>query len=199
MAAMRIAVVLAAGAGSRFQGDTHKLLAPFRGRPVVTWALEHALAAGLDRTWVVTGAVDLVAAGVVPAGVEALVNPRWAEGQATSLQAAVSAARALGDPVDCLVVGLGDQPMLAPAAWLAVATSTGRPIAVGLFGGQRRNPVRLDRECWDLLPDEGDAGARVVMRAHPDLVMEVACESDPTDIDTVEDLESAGSAQPPDQ
>jgi len=188
---MRIAVVLAAGAGSRFQGDTHKLLASFRGRPVVTWALEHALEAGLDRTWVVSGAVDLAAAGVVPAGVDVLVNPRWADGQATSLQVAVAAARALDPPADSLVVGLGDQPLLAPSAWQAVASSTGRPIAVGSYQGQRRNPVRLDRECWDLLPTDGDAGARVVMRQRPDLVMEVACESDPADIDTVEDLSSA--------
>ena len=133
MSVMRIAVVLAAGAGSRFQGDTHKLLADFRGQPVVTWALEHALAAGLDRTWAVTGAVDLVAAGVVPAGVDVLVNDRWAEGQATSLQVAVAAARALGTDAECLVVGLGDQPMLAPSAWQAVAASHGRPIAVGSF------------------------------------------------------------------
>ncbi len=193
-----VAVVLAAGAGSRFRGDTHKLLAPFRGRPVVGWALEHALAAGLDRTWVVTGAVDLVAAGVVPAGVEVLVNDRWAEGQATSLQVAVAAASAAGGAggaggaIDSIVAGLGDQPLVSPEAWQAVAASTGRPIGVAIYRGRRANPVRLDRECWDLLPREGDEGARVVFRERPDLVMEVPCVSDPTDIDTVDDLRSAG-------
>jgi molybdenum cofactor cytidylyltransferase len=189
----RIAVVLAAGAGSRFEGETHKLLAPFRGRPVVTWALEHALAAGLDRTWVVTGAVDLAAAGVVPPGVEVLVNERWAEGQATSLQVAVAAARPT--PAGCLVIGLGDQPLIAAEAWQAVAASSGRPIAVATYGGRRRNPVRIDREGWDLLQTEGDEGARVLWRQRPGLVMEVPCRSDPADIDTVADLQHPGLRQ----
>jgi len=190
----RIAVVLAAGAGCRFQGDTHKLLAPLRGRPVIAWALEHALAAGLEQTWLVTGAVDLAGAGVVPSGVEVLVNDRWQEGQATSLQVAVAAA--VSSAIGCLVVGLGDQPGVAPGAWRAVAASAGRPIGVATYSGQRRNPVRIDRSCWALLAQEGDAGARVLMRQRPDLVMEVACEpseSDPTDIDTLEDLRSAGA------
>lgn len=195
----RIAVVLAAGAGSRFHGDRHKLLAPFRGRTVVSWALEHAQAAELDRTWVVTGCVDLAAAGVVPPGVEVVVNDHWRQGQATSLQAAVAAARAAiesGAPIDCLVVGLGDQPLVTTAAWQAVASSTGAPIGVATYGGRRRNPVRIDRSCWDLLPAEGDEGARVLIRARPELVVEVACESDPADIDTVEDLRSTGAAGP---
>ena len=195
----RIAVVLAAGAGSRFHGDGHKLVAPFRGRPVVAWALEHAQAAGLDRTWVVTGCVDLLAAGVVPAGVEVLVNQRWREGQATSLQAAVAAAHAAteaGAVIDSVVVGLGDQPLVTPEAWRAVATSSGAPIGVASYNGRRRNPVRLDRACWGLLPATGDEGARVLFRARPDLVMEVPCDSDPTDIDTVEDLNAARATQP---
>jgi CTP:molybdopterin cytidylyltransferase MocA len=180
------AVVLAAGGGSRFAGPVHKLLAPFKGRPLVAWAIEHALEAGLDRTWVIAGAVDLAEAGLIPAGAAVLDNPRWAEGQATSLQVAVAAARAEG--LDAIVVGLGDQPLVPPGAWRSVAAADERPIAVATYGTKRRNPVRLSREVWDLLLAEGDEGARALIRQKPELVIEVACSGDPVDIDTVEDL-----------
>jgi CTP:molybdopterin cytidylyltransferase MocA len=180
------AVVLAAGGGARFAGPGHKLLAPFRGRPLVAWALEQALAAQLDRTWVVSGAVDLAGAGVVPPGVEVLHNPRWSEGQATSMQVAVGAARAAG--LDAIVIGLGDQPLVLATAWRAVASAEGGPIVVATYGSKRRNPVRLGQEVWDLLPTAGDEGARTLIGQKPGLVSEVACEGDPVDIDRVEDL-----------
>jgi CTP:molybdopterin cytidylyltransferase MocA len=146
----------------------------------------------LDQTWVVAGAVDLALAGVVPPGVTVLRNDQWRDGQATSLQVAVAAARAVPE-IESLVVGLGDQPLVAPAAWRAVASSQGRPIAVATYCGDRRNPVRIDRECWDLLPTAGDEGARLLVRERPELVMEVAVDAmgDPVDIDTVADLERA--------
>lgn len=199
------AVVLAAGGGSRFVapaaptsdlrfgphataegGDRPgaKLLAHWRGRPIVTWAVEHAQAAGLDATWVVSGAADLT--GALPAGAVVLHNPDWAEGQATSLQVAIEAARSAG--LEAVVVGLGDQPDVTPEAWRAVAAA-GSPIAAATYSGQRRNPVRLGHEIWDLLPRSGDAGARVVMRDRPELVVEVPCLGNPGDIDTVEDLQ----------
>lgn len=149
----------------------------------MSWALEAAVAAGLARTWVVTGAVDLSA--LVPDGVEILSNPNWAEGQATSLAVAITAARAAR--LDAIVVGLGDQPLVTAGAWRAVAASCA-PLAVATYGGRRRNPVRLGREVWDLLPDSGDEGARVLMRQRPEAIEEVPCEGDPVDIDTREDL-----------
>ena len=177
-------VLLAAGAGRRFEGDTHKLLAALVGRPVLAHALEAVLAAGFDEVIVVSGAVDV--AHLLPAGVRLVHNPDWAAGQAGSLQRAVAAAAQRGH--DAVVVGLGDQPRVPAGAWRRVASSPS-PIAVATYGGRRRNPVRLHRSVWPLLETGGDEGARTVMKAHPELVVEVPCDGDPLDVDTVDDLD----------
>lgn len=177
------AVVLAAGAGSRFTTPGHKLLADAGGTPVVVRAVAGALAAGLDEVLVVTGAVDLAA--VLPRGVRVVHNPSWVEGQASSLQAAVQAASAH----DAIVVGLGDQPSLAETSWRRVAAAVATPIAIATYEGRRGHPVRLASVTWPELPAEGDQGARAVMAVRPEWVTEVACPGPyPADIDTVEDL-----------
>lgn len=179
-----LGVVLAAGAGDRFAGPDHKLRAPFRGRPLVTWAVESACAAtALDEVIVVTGAVDL--ADLTPADATVVHNPDWSSGQASSLQVAVAAARDRGH--DVLVVGLADSPLVPPSAWDAVAVADG-DIVTATFDGRRRPPTRLAAAVWDDLPRSGDEGARVLFRTWPDRVREVACEGEPIDIDTLEDL-----------
>jgi molybdenum cofactor cytidylyltransferase len=176
------AVVLAAGGGSRFSGETHKLLAPLGDSTVFEHSVKAALDAGLDATFVVTGAVELPDVR----GATVVRNPRWAEGQATSLLAAIEAAGSAGH--DAVVVGLGDQPFVPAEAWGAVAAATSTPIATATFDGARRPPVRLASDVWSLLPTRGDEGARALMRERPDLVSEVPCPGTPADIDTVEDL-----------
>jgi molybdenum cofactor cytidylyltransferase len=185
------AVLLAAGGGSRFTGPGHKLSARLpddgteRAASVIERSIQHALTASIGPLLVVTGAVP----DVVPAHLRDRVllrhNPAWADGQATSVRAALRAAAELG--CDAVVVGLADQPSVGPEAWRRVARTDGA-IVVATYDGRRANPVKLDAEIWDLVPDEGDEGARALMRVRPDLVREVACTGSPADIDTEEDL-----------
>jgi CTP:molybdopterin cytidylyltransferase MocA len=182
------AVLLAAGAGARYAasgGDGHKLVAPFRGRPLASWAVARAVAAAIGPVWVVTGAADLPGLDDLE-GVEILPNPRWAEGMATSLQVAVARARTEG--FGALVVGLADQPLVTSEAWRRVAAA-GRPIARASYGGVPGHPVRLAAEVWPALPRTGDAGARELLRAHRARIEDVACPGHPADVDTREDIQ----------
>lgn len=174
-------MLLAAGAGARFAGGSHKLLSTGNGRTLVERTVGTALAAGCGPVLVVTGAARLT----VPAGALVVHHEGWAAGQATSLQRAVAVARALGWPA--VTVGLADQPGITAEAWRLVATAHA-PLAVATYRDRRRNPVRLGAAIWDLLPTTGDEGARSVMRLRPDLVEEVPCCGNPADIDTAEDL-----------
>lgn len=177
------AVVLAAGAGSRFHGPTHKLAAELDGSTVIARSVGSALAAGFDEVIVVVGAADLD--GLLPDGVRVVRSTRWEEGQALTLRAGIEAADAAGH--EFVVVGLGDQPFVPPSAWRTVGASRGA-VVTARFDGRRRPPVKLDRSVWPLLPTEGDEGARALFRSHPELVREVACQGNAADIDTTEDL-----------
>lgn len=177
-------VLLAAGAGSRFLGPTHKLLADFNGQTLVGACLEPLIEAGFDEVVVVTGAVELDS--VLPDEVTVLKNHEWERGHASSLQAAVHYAEHVGH--EAVVVGLGDQPFVTVEAWRAVAEAEG-DIVTAVFETKRRPPVKLTDLVWPLLPIDGDEGARGLFRSRPDLVREVTCKGKPFDIDTVEDLE----------
>jgi molybdenum cofactor cytidylyltransferase len=187
------AIVLAAGGGSRFVGSSHKLLAPLAGRSVIHHVLDAVMASGVSPVIVVTGAVDLsneihaAATHGAPHGnsLHVVHNERWRNGMASSLQRGLAAARTLG--VAAVVVGLGDQPGVPASAWRRVA-DTASPLAVATYGGARRNPVRIHAELWHLLPDDGDEGARTLIRIRPELVTEVACEGNADDIDTIDDI-----------
>jgi len=179
-------VVLAAGASTRFVAGA-KQLAIVDGQPLVTISVQAALDAGcFAEVIVVVGAAALDA--VLPQGARSIENPKWASGQASSLQVGIEAARRAG--AGAVVVGLADQPGVTADDWRRISLAeTELPIVVATYGGVRGNPVRLAAEVWDDLPHEGDEGARVLLRRRSDLVAAVACLGDASDVDTVEDLD----------
>jgi molybdenum cofactor cytidylyltransferase len=165
------AIVLAAGAGSRFGGG--KLLAPWRGGVLLDGALEAAFAAPVGRVIVVTG-TDAEAVGAAATAHAArhgegrrlaLVHAAdHAEGMGASLR---TGAAALSPNLDGVFVFLGDMPRVPAgvADQLAAAVLAGAPAASAAFRGQRGHPTLIGGALIPgLLSLKGDAGARGVLK-----------------------------------
>jgi CTP:molybdopterin cytidylyltransferase MocA/SAM-dependent methyltransferase len=185
------AVVLAAGAGSRFGGA--KLGATIGGRPILQHVLDTLDPIGLAEIVVVLGAD---AAALEPAidwgAARRVVNPDPGRGLSSSLRVGVDAVPP--DAAGVLVV-LGDQPRLSATVvrtLLEAGVDDTRPIAAPRYaddGG--RNPVLLGRAARPLVAEvAGDRGLGPWLGAHPELVREVPIAGVPAnpDVDTRADL-----------
>ena len=159
-------VLLAAGASTRL--GRPKQLLPYRGRTLLRHAAEVGLAAGLSPLVVVLGAeAGALRRELDGLGAQVAENPRYQEGQSTSLRAGLAA---LPPAVGAVVLLLVDMPLVdAPLvralvdAWRA----SGAPIVRPAFQGRPGNPVLF---AATLLPElaaaEGDEGGRAVLRRH---------------------------------
>ncbi|MBU1377011.1 MAG: NTP transferase domain-containing protein [Alphaproteobacteria bacterium] len=160
------AVVLAAGAASRFGGG--KLLADFRGAPLLHGALAAARAATPGAITVVTGADAEAVAACARAfdpDIRLVHAADHAEGMAASLRAGIAS---LAPEIDAAFVFLGDMPRVPQAvlAPLAAAVAAGAPAAAPVFGGRRGNPVVLGRALFgEVAALRGDVGARPILQA----------------------------------
>lgn len=191
------AVVLAAGRGVRLGREVPKPLIEYRGRPLVAWALGAAVASGCDPVLLVVGHAGEEVARAAPPGVEVVHAPGWSEGISQSLRAALDALEPR-EEVDAVCVGLADQPRVGPEAYrrLVAAGEAGATIAVATYHGVRGNPVLLARSTWPAARAlVGDEGARQLMGRHP--VVEVDCTGtgDPSDVDTIGDLQALERAE----
>jgi molybdenum cofactor cytidylyltransferase len=192
MAAPKIgAVVLAAGASSRM--GSNKLLTELGGQPMVRGVVDVVVGSKASPVIVVTGnkagTVREVLAGCPVAFVN---NPDFSTGLSSSLKLGL---KALPEGCDGAVIVLGDMPVIRPALIDkligAFAPAEGRAICVATHGGKRGNPVLFGRRFFEEIESiEGDVGARGLIGAYPELVCEVATDSDAPliDIDTPEDL-----------
>ena len=189
-------VVLAAGTSSRM--GRQKLLLPVgEGRALLRLSVERVLAGGLDDVVVVLGRdADEVAAALSGLPVRTVLNPRYAEGQSTSLRAGLGALR---PGTEAVVVALGDQPLPDPGLigrLVAVFRDTRRPVVAPRYRDGRGNPVLFAAALFDeLRAVTGDQGGRGVIAADPGRVAEVVVDTPmPADIDTWADY---GPLEPP--
>jgi bifunctional UDP-N-acetylglucosamine pyrophosphorylase / glucosamine-1-phosphate N-acetyltransferase len=110
-----VAVILAAGQGTRMRSATPKVLHPVCGRPMALWPVHAALEAGAGKV-VVVGGPDRALEPVLPAGVELAVQ---AEPRGTG-DAVRPAVPHFGDPDATVLVLNGDVPLITPEAIAAL-------------------------------------------------------------------------------
>jgi molybdenum cofactor cytidylyltransferase len=186
------AVILAAGAGSRFGGD--KLLATLDGRPLIRHVIAAAAAGGLDPIVVVVPpSGPLAELDLAPA--RRVENPTPQEGLSESVRLGLRALDAsASDPVDAAIILPADQPRVRPAVIQALIDaaelSPRTPFVVPRYAhGGAPNPVLASRSIWRLADElVGDRGFGPVLATHEELVRTVRVEGANPDVDTPDDL-----------
>jgi molybdenum cofactor cytidylyltransferase len=168
-----VAVVLAAGLGSRMGGN--KMMAPLNGEPMIAATVKNLKSAAVDCIVVVTGhAHAAVEAALKHFDVTFAHNPDFASGLSSSLRVGVLAA----GEADAIVVCLGDMPRVTAETvdrMIAAFNPTEhRSIIVPSHKGQFGNPVLWGAEHFAQLKSlEGDKGARMLLASLKDEVTEI--------------------------
>jgi molybdenum cofactor cytidylyltransferase len=167
------AIILAAGANSRWQGEGPKALATLEGATFVDRVARAALAAGLLPVVRVLGAhAAALQARPALAGVEDVVHASWAEGMGRSLACGLTTVLERAPETDAVCVLLADQPLIEARHLLdlqAGMTLAGKTIGLCDYGDGSRGPpaIFLKQHFAALLALTGDSGARQLARSHP--------------------------------
>jgi CTP:molybdopterin cytidylyltransferase MocA len=161
------AIVLAAGAATRFGSPKQRLLLPS--------VLDRVRASAVDDMVVVLGAHE------VETDARTIRCDEWERGIGASLRCGLSA---LPEEAEAAVVVLADGPRLAPEAVDRVIDKwreAGAEVVAATYGGVRLHPVLLGRAAWSGIPDEG-------ARSLPALLVPCDDLGPPGDVDTPADL-----------
>jgi nicotine blue oxidoreductase len=141
------AIVLAAGAATRFGAPKQRLL--------LGDVLARLAESPVDEVVVVEGAHTLEPRVSGTHGVRVVSCPQWEKGPGASLRCGLAA---LAPEVEAAVVVLADGPDLAPESVSRVIEgwrAHDGEIVAASYEGARGHPLLLARAAWDDVPDEG--------------------------------------------
>lgn len=187
-------VLLAAGEATRMEGKP-KLLLPLGDRTIFEIALAAYTASSVGTVCAVVPAwlegFARIAARLASARLGFLSRERGPMSESLKSGWAWLAAR--GRP-EAVMIGLADKPLVRAETvdlLLDSYRSGDRRICVPTHAGLWGHPVILDASLGDeVMRLRGDAGAREILRAHRDEVLEVSVAGDEVtfDVDSAEDL-----------
>ena len=180
-------VLLAAGASTRM--GRPKQLLPYHGRTLLRQAAETAVATGCAPIILVTGALhDALLAEIAGLPLQAVHNPDWETGMASSIRAGLAAV-APASPRAVLIM-LTDQPLLTPELLhqlIAQQQATQAPIVATAYGDTLGVPAIFDATMLpELLKLQGAQGAGPLIARLGAAVGQVAFPAGLLDVDTPE-------------
>lgn len=173
-----ISAVVLAAARTQPLGEP-QLFLPLRGKPVLQWVLESALAADLDEVVCVTRDLKSVQKQITLADERLfwLMNYAADRGQSTSVIAGLWATNPKSDGVMFL---LGDQPLIRTElinALIERFAESSAWIVAPSFNGEARNPLLFRRELFpELLQLSGDRGPVTLLEKHRKKTALVECQ-----------------------
>ena len=193
-----VTVILAAGQARRMgEGGPHKLLAEFRGVPLIRRSVMTAIGSHSASVIVVTGhrksEIESALSGL---DVTIAHNPDYASGMASSLATGFSVEHARD--ADGILVMLADMPGVSSddldKLMAAFRQSGGQSIIRAVSRGKRGNPVILPKSLFDaVLRLEGDVGARHIIETSGVPVVDIDIgDAAHLDVDTPEAVIGAG-------
>jgi molybdenum cofactor cytidylyltransferase len=179
-------IVLAAGESARMR--LPKQLLPYKGKSLLRYTVDQALASKANNVLVVLGAnASQIEKALHQTTVTVTINTHWTEGMGSSIRAGIAA---LSESTEGAIISLCDQPFLTATVFdsLIESFNSGESITACEYDDSIGVPALFSRKYFpQLLKLRGEAGARRVIEMHKSDAAFIQFPQGSVDIDTPED------------
>ena len=185
-------IILAAGASTRL-GKPKQLL-QYRGKTLLTHAINEAVNSNADAVVVVLGKdANLFKKELDEKKVRVAINSSWEEGMASSLRLGMDTLLKDKPYIDAVIFMVCDQPHISSSILnelIITQQKTTKQIVTSNYGDSMGPPALLHKKYFEeLMKLSGDAGARKIIQKNMNDVATILFPEGNIDIDTAEDYE----------
>ncbi len=171
------AMLLAAGESTRM-GKLKQLL-PFGDSTILGQVLKNLLESSLDEIIVVLGyRAEEIASRIADMPVKIVINQDFRQGMSSSIRKGLTQM----PESSAIMISLGDQPLIGKEIvdrLLEEFSGGEHGIVAPAYKGRRGHPVIFDAKYQlELSRLEGDVGAKAIVEAHPEDVLQVEIDSE---------------------